>query len=260
MEKMRWAAVAFGLYALVRLTLEARGRGRFPLGVLFRDWFGCTTPEYGTLAAGLLLGTALVVLPTTIRVASGTVDLVRLPTDSSWLPLALASLLLKAAFVLFEETISRGAIITLLDRRFPTGLAVLISAALFGLAHSARPAHGFVVLGLDGVLFGALFVASGRLWLPAAAHFGKNAAVWLIGGGGTVTVAAGLFDLVSVGGGISRPAGAHLVELSTTAALTLVTLLALKLGNPLRESGSRRDSRSAGRRRRDRPPDPRDAD
>lgn len=241
MEQIRWVAIGFGLYALVRLTLEARGRGRFPLGALLREWFGGPAPEFDTLAAAVLLGTALVVLPIALRVTFGTADLVSLPTTSYWLPLALASLLLKAAFVLFEETISRGAIITVLDRRLPTSLAVLLSAALFSLAHSARPAHGLLVLGLDGVLFGALFVASGRLWLPAAVHFGKNAAVWFIGGGGTITVAAGLFDVVPVGGGISRPVGADAVELTTTASLTLATLLALKLGHRLKASGSRRD-------------------
>jgi len=242
LEGIRWLAVGFGLYALVRLTLEARRRGTFPLGTVLRGWFGVPASGPRGLTAGFLLGAALVLVPAAIRITSGSTELISLPRDSRWLVLAVASLLLKAAFVLFEETISRGAVITVLDRHVPTSMAVLISAAVFSLSHSARPPGGFVVLGLDGLLFGALFVASGRLWLPAAAHFGKNAAVWLIEGGGTLTFTAGLSDLVPVGAGLPGPDGPMVVELATTAGLTVAALVALKIGAAFRESESPRDS------------------
>lgn len=241
MGQIRWLAVGFGLYALVRLTLEARGCSRFPLGGVLRGWFGGPAPGLRSLTAAFLLGTALVLLPAAIRISGGSAELVMLPREPHWVLLALASLLLKAAFVLFEETVSRGAIITVLDRNLPTGVAVLISAAVFSLAHSARPAGGFVVLGLDGVLFGALFVVSGRLWLPSAAHFGKNAAVWLIEGGGTATFTAGLFDLIPVGIG-PRPGGPALVELTTTAGLTMAALASMKIVARFRGSVCPRDS------------------
>lgn len=55
--------------------------------------------------------------------------------------------------------------------------ALLLSAAIFGGLHAFNPgatAAGVVSTALAGVLLGAVFVATRRLWLPIGLHTGWN--------------------------------------------------------------------------------------
>lgn len=72
-----------------------------------------------------------------------------------------------------EEIIYRGFLIRYLQAA-PFGLAVgsslLLSAALFGLAHAGQGAKGMVSAALGGLLLGGIYVASGSLVLPILLH------------------------------------------------------------------------------------------
>jgi uncharacterized protein len=77
----------------------------------------------------------------------------------------------------FEEILVRGIVLKALERPLGSVGAVLVSALIFGLAHI--PNAGATWLStlnatIAGVMFGAAFVATGRLWLCIALHLGWN--------------------------------------------------------------------------------------
>lgn len=70
-----------------------------------------------------------------------------------------------------EEVIHRGAVISRLsailpNRKLTSGLVVLVSAIIFGVAHPYQGPAGILVTGLIGILLGFLYVASGRMLWP----------------------------------------------------------------------------------------------
>lgn len=76
-----------------------------------------------------------------------------------------------------EELVARGFLLQNLARGWGLPLAVLLQAALFGLAHLANPHAGLastVGIFAAGIFLGAAFVRTGRLWLPTGAHIAWN--------------------------------------------------------------------------------------
>ncbi|MTK63129.1 MAG: CPBP family intramembrane metalloprotease, partial [Methanobacterium sp.] len=85
-----------------------------------------------------------------------------------------------------EELIFRGVIFRLLEQAFGTLPSLLLSAALFGMAHVANPAAsaiGAVTIGVEsGVLLALAHRTTGTLWAPVGLHFGWNFAESVIFG------------------------------------------------------------------------------
>lgn len=74
-----------------------------------------------------------------------------------------------------EELLYRGYLQTRLWRLTGSGLAGWVtSACLFGMAHSYHGPFGPVAVGLNGLVLGAAFAATGRVWGPTAGHAGYN--------------------------------------------------------------------------------------
>jgi uncharacterized protein len=83
-----------------------------------------------------------------------------------------------------EELFARGYLLQNLDdglgflgRRYSVIAAVLLSSAVFGLAHLGNPNAtwvGAVGTGLAGVFLAYAYLASGQLWLPIGIHIGWN--------------------------------------------------------------------------------------
>lgn len=93
-----------------------------------------------------------------------------LPTRGWHWPL-LAAGYLASGFA--EELVYRGFLQTELTRL--TGSAVsgwLTAAALFAAAHAYHGPQGLVVCGANGLVFGAAFALTGRVWGVAAGHTG----------------------------------------------------------------------------------------
>jgi uncharacterized protein len=83
-----------------------------------------------------------------------------------------------AVGALIEELLFRLLALRLLERSFGTAWALLLSSLLFGLAHvgnaGASPLTG-VMLGVElGLLFGAAYLVTRRLWLCTAIHLAWN--------------------------------------------------------------------------------------
>ena len=76
-----------------------------------------------------------------------------------------------------EEILFRGILYRLPERALRTRIALIVSSAIFALAH--LPNDGVTLLGvvntaLAGLLFAAAYLATRRLWLPIGAHFAWN--------------------------------------------------------------------------------------
>lgn len=77
-----------------------------------------------------------------------------------------------------EEILFRGIILRNLEESLGSYIALIISAALFGLIHISNPgANWFVVLGISlsgGLLLGSAYIYSKSLWLPIGIHTAWN--------------------------------------------------------------------------------------
>lgn len=92
--------------------------------------------------------------------------------------------LLFLAVAVSEETIFRGYIFQTLEARWGSGIALAVSALLFGLVHLGNPISGvtpgqrlvgpgFIVFEAS-ILMTAGYLLTRRLWLPIGIHWGWN--------------------------------------------------------------------------------------
>ena len=84
----------------------------------------------------------------------------------------------------FQEVAVRGCIFQTLERRYGSGIALIVSSLFFGLLHLGSPVEGLtsgqwlvgpLFLSLEtGLLFTAAYLLTRRLWLPIGLHWGWN--------------------------------------------------------------------------------------
>jgi membrane protease YdiL (CAAX protease family) len=97
-----------------------------------------------------------------------------------------SGLLLAIVEAVLEEVIFRGFLFRLFAAAGGNWAAIVLTSALFGLAHRANPnatlASSAAIAVEAGVLLGAAYAASGNLWLPIGIHAGWNFAEgWIFG-------------------------------------------------------------------------------
>jgi CAAX protease family protein len=77
-----------------------------------------------------------------------------------------------------EEIVFRGVVYRRLEERVGTAIALLVSAAVFGLVHAGNLGASWVStlsIALEsGVILGLAYAATRSLWLPIGLHFGWN--------------------------------------------------------------------------------------
>jgi membrane protease YdiL (CAAX protease family) len=76
-----------------------------------------------------------------------------------------------------EEVLFRGLLFRLFSKVVGTWGALLLSGAIFGAVHGTNPGAtipGLLSVALAGVLLGAAYAVTGRLWLPIGLHTGWN--------------------------------------------------------------------------------------
>lgn len=76
-----------------------------------------------------------------------------------------------------EEILYRGLLYRLFSRIIGTWGALFLSGAVFGATHMNAPGWtvpGLLSVALAGVMFGAAYTATGRLWLPIGLHTAWN--------------------------------------------------------------------------------------
>ena len=69
-----------------------------------------------------------------------------------------------------EETIYRGFVLWYLFTYMPVWAAVLVSAIAFGLGHSYQGKGGVARVKEIGLVFGALYIFTGSIWVPIVGH------------------------------------------------------------------------------------------
>ncbi|MDE0528687.1 MAG: type II CAAX endopeptidase family protein [Truepera sp.] len=128
----------------------------------------------GETGAGVVIGVGLLTVIVGLIAALG---YYRVEGIGSWAALATA-LGIAATSGYTEEVLFRGVIFRIVEEGLGTWLALVISVVLFGLAHLGNPnatLYGAAAIGIEGgMLLGAAYLLTRRLWLPIGLHFGWN--------------------------------------------------------------------------------------
>jgi membrane protease YdiL (CAAX protease family) len=162
------AAGGFGAYAVRHWRREGRSVAA-GLGIL---WSGRSVLDLG--AGFLISGIAMAAIFWTER-ATGAIQVV--PAGAGAAPIGALARLTLIAFE--EEFVMRSLLLSglILALRGRAGLAIGISAILFGMTHLSNPHAswpGMLGNALGGVVYGLAFVRSGRIWLPLGLHLSWN--------------------------------------------------------------------------------------
>ena len=157
------AGLIIGLWKLLHRWLERSEDREFA--------FAGAAPELG---AGLVLGFVLFSGMTGIVALLGGFEVLGLRGMG-----ALWSMLSVAVFSgIFEETLFRGVLFRHIEAMLGTWAALAITSALFGAAHLANPgATPFAALAVAmeaGILLGAAYLLTRRLWLAVGIHAAWN--------------------------------------------------------------------------------------
>lgn len=159
------ALVALAAYAVFVRVLERRNPAAGELA---------PGPAARELAEGVLAGALLFGLTIGTLAALG---LYRVTGSNEW-TVILPALSLGVVSGVFEELLFRGILFRIAQEGLGTWLALLLSAAIFGLLHLANPnatlAAGLAIAIEAGLLMGAAYAATGRLWVPIGLHFAWN--------------------------------------------------------------------------------------
>jgi uncharacterized protein len=84
-----------------------------------------------------------------------------------------------------EELAFRAVLLRLTARMFGSVTGLIVSALLFGAAHASHASPAAVAqIVVAGLVFGLLYMESGRLWLPVGAHLGYDFTEWSLMGVG----------------------------------------------------------------------------
>jgi hypothetical protein len=79
---------------------------------------------------------------------------------------------------ILEEILFRGLLFRLISKLFGTWTALVLTSALFGAAHAfnkGATVWSSIAIALEaGILLGAAYAATQRLWLPIGLHLGWN--------------------------------------------------------------------------------------
>ena len=153
----------FGIYAgLVRL-MERRRASEIDLrkGLL-------------TFFAGLLIGSALIGATFLILMKLGMVEV----SGGTGLDGLARAMVIPMVTAMGEELLFRVLFFGILEEIAGSLLAVVISAAVFGLAHAANPgANPFAIFALSvelGVMLALAYMLTGNIWIAVGIHAGWN--------------------------------------------------------------------------------------
>lgn len=181
------------------------------------------------LGAGFAIGAALVATVIGVLYLGGFYH----PGMVNPLSLAIVAPLAEMIMVgVLEELIFRGVLFRITEQALGSTAALLISAALFGLAHMGGEGFGAVAIAatvLAGAMLSAAYMLTGRLWLCIGIHVAWN---YTLGAVFSIAVSShashGLIDASLSGpdwitGGVYGLEGSvvTLLVIGTTAALLL---------------------------------------
>ncbi len=152
------------LYAVWTNMTEHRPITELYLKRMFKD-----------LGNGLLLGVAYFGVVVGVMALMGSYSITGV--QFNWFP-QLSSFLFFFLVAVFEEIIFRGVLFRLIDDRWNTGMALILSSIAFGAMHLFNPGATLwsaVAIAIEaGLVLGAAYKCSGTLWLPIGIHWSWN--------------------------------------------------------------------------------------
>jgi len=156
------AVIALGFYAL----LVKFGEGRMP------SELALASAPFGVIA-GLAIGLTMFSLVMAILIGSGFYDSTYLGLAPAWRGAGLA-----IESGVLEEVLVRGIILRLLWRGVGPWPAFAVSILLFGAGHLANPGASLlpdICVAIEGgLMLGAFYALTGRLWVSIGVHAGWN--------------------------------------------------------------------------------------
>lgn len=130
-------------------------------------------PLLAQLVAGLLIGAAMFAIVMAIMALGGLYDIKASGAAPAWTALGNA---VQSGVV--EELMIRAVLLRLVWRAFGPWVAFAVSAALFGFGHLGNPnatVFAAVAIALEaGVMLGAFYALTGRLWMSIGVHAAWN--------------------------------------------------------------------------------------
>lgn len=162
MARVFGALVALAVYVLLVRCVEKRAANELSIGATPRE-----------LALGLLLGTVMFCAVMAILTGSGLYEVSFKGFEPAWKSAGAA---IEAGIV--EELLVRGVILRLLWRAFGPAAAFVGSAMLFGAGHlpnNGASLFAAICLAIEaGVMLGAFYALTGRLWISIGIHAAWN--------------------------------------------------------------------------------------
>ncbi|MFT4912448.1 MAG: membrane protease YdiL (CAAX protease family) [Brevundimonas sp.] len=156
------AGVGLGVYALAVWLAEGRKPSELALRPL--------VPELGV---GLVIGALMFAAVMGLMAVFGLYDIQALGLAPAWVSVGKA---IQSGVI--EELMIRAVLLRLIWRAFGPWVAFAVSAALFGFGHIANPnasVFAAVCIALEaGIMLGAFYALTGRLWLSIGVHAAWN--------------------------------------------------------------------------------------
>lgn len=167
-----WLTLAVGLLTAVLSVLVYRWVVRRtehrPVTELERTGAGAATC-WGTLAGIALFG---MVIANIAFLGGYRIDGLGSPSG------AVGLIGFMAVAAVTEELLFRGILFRIIEERIGTWLALVLTGALFGMAHLLNPhadVLGALAVGIEGGgMLAAAYAATRNLWVPIGLHFGWN--------------------------------------------------------------------------------------
>lgn len=152
--------------------------GRIGMGLSWADlrWRDAGAPAPG-LARGAAAGALAALAALLLGVVAGARWTPDAGTAGEYVAQVALTLAVLAPAALAEEVVFRGVPLVLLAAAIGRPAAIVITAALFGLAHLTNPGVTPLAVGnvaLAGVFLGVAFYAPGGIWTAWGAHLGWN--------------------------------------------------------------------------------------
>ena len=156
--------LALFFYAIWTNLTEHRPISELALSRMFKD-----------LWHGLLLGVVYFGAVVGVMALEGSYAITG--AQFNWFP-QLSAFLMFFLVAVFEEIIFRGVLFRMIDDRWNTAVALILSSAAFGAMHLFNPGATLwsaVAIAIEaGLVMGAAYKCSGTLWLPIGIHWAWN--------------------------------------------------------------------------------------
>jgi uncharacterized protein len=144
-------------------------------------WMARDAARPGALAAGLLIGTLAVGVPSAILMGIGWLDVTDAPGAWADHVFALLMFLIPAAFV--EELMMRGYVLAVLRDALGARWALLLTSVAFGVLHAYNAnasARALALVSIAGIFLGVIVLEKRSLFAATAAHFAWNATLAIL--------------------------------------------------------------------------------